>query len=229
MLFSLSVCNSTSAQQPGQADPLAICDDCREQASLERGGCFPYHSPRLFGGAFRDFAEKPHDGLAAGLVVLDYEIGRCTRKCAQTGEDFKPGQPFYSALMQDGAEITRRDFSEAAWQGPPENCIGSWKSVMPDPNAKKVAWAPQDVILDFFIELEHQPDKLDTRFVLALLMVRRHVLRLEDTETVGSHEQMVLYCPRNETEYRVLVSQPAPERISQIQIELELLLFSAVE
>ena len=161
--------------------------------------------------------------------VLEYDIGRCTRKCAATGEDFQPGQPFYSALIQEGAEITRQDYCEAAWQGPPENCIGSWKSVMPDPNAKKVEWAPQDVILDFFIELEKQSEKADTRYVLTLLMVRRHLLRLEDTEHENEREIMVLYCPRNETEYRVPVVQPSQERINEIQSELELLLFSAVE
>ena len=60
-------------------------------------------------------------------------------------------------------------------------------------------------------------------------MVRRHILRLEDSEDESGKEIMVLYCPRNEAEYRVPVVQPTQERINKIQSELELLLFSAVE
>lgn len=161
--------------------------------------------------------------------MLDYEIGRCTRKCAESGEEFKPREAFYSALIPSGAEIQRLDFSESAWKGAPENCLGFWRSVMPDPHAKKVAWAPHDVILDFFVELENQPHKADTRYVLTLLLVRKHLLRLEETETQAGDEVMVLYCPKKESEFRVPVVDPTAERVSEIQNELELLLFSAVE
>lgn len=160
--------------------------------------------------------------------VLEYEIGRCTRRCATTGEEFQPGDVFYSVLLPEGGEIKRLDYSAAVWEQAPDGSLGTWKSVMPDPHAKKVEWAPHDVMLDYFIQLQQQAAHPDTLYVLTLLMVRRHILRLEESERDERGEVMVLYCPRTETEYRVPVVHPQPSRIDTIQAELEQLLFSAV-
>ena len=98
---------------------------------------------------------------------------------------------------------------------------------MPTPSAKKLHWAPNDVMLHYFEQLENQPQKQDVRYVLALLMIRRRVVRLEDTEDLGDdHELMVISCPRNENEYKVSVVPPTEERINEIQKELAELLFA---
>ncbi len=215
--------HSTSAAAEGQAERSAGRMRSRHVSALSKAAGL--RTIRRGFAAKRWLAEEP----LSEWTVLDYEIGRCSRRCAESGEEFKPGESFYSVLLPAGAEIVRKDYREQAWNGPPEGCIGSWKSVMPDPNAKRVEWAPNDVILEFFVELENQPQKSDTRYVLTLLMVRRHLLRLEDSEQEGDQEVMVLYCPRNETEYRVPVVTPTPDRVQAIQSELERLLFSAVQ
>ena len=98
---------------------------------------------------------------------------------------------------------------------------------MPAPSAKKLHWAPNDVMLHYFEQLENQPQKQDVRYVLALLMIRRRVFRLEDTEDLGDdRELMVIFCPRNENEYKVSVVPPTEERINEIQKELAELLFA---
>jgi hypothetical protein len=138
-----------------------------------------------------------------------------------------PGETFYSVLVAEGAEVVRYDYSEEAWDKPPENAIGWWKSQMAEPNAKKVNWAPNDVMLHYFQQLEAQEDKADVRFVLTLLMIRRRVLRLEEAETEPKgREEMLVFCPRNETEYRVPVVTPSRERAQEIQEELVQLLFA---
>jgi len=88
-------------------------------------------------------------------------------------------------------------------------------------------WAPNDVMLHFFEELENQPAQADMRFVLALLLVRRRVFREEqrDTDDQG-RELMVLYCPRREATYTVPAIPPTPDRIEEIQGELARLLFA---
>ena len=158
---------------------------------------------------------------------MDYEIQRCTRHCSVTERDLAPGEYFYSALVSDGAEMERLDYSIDAWSGPPQNAVGWWKSRMPVANEKRMRWAPNDVMLEFFGQLEQQPDKQDMRYVLALLLVRRRVMRLEERE-LGENgaEILVLYCPRRETTYRVPESAPEDSRIDEIQEELARLLFA---
>ena len=143
-----------------------------------------------------------------------------------TDKEFKPEETFYSVLIADGAEIVRRDFSESAWEGPPEGTVGWWQSRMPSANSKKIGWAPNDVMLEFFQELDGKPEKEDLRYVLTLLLIRRRVMRLEETEQHEGREQLVIYCNRQEQTYRVPVVYPDPARTQEIQDELATLLLA---
>lgn len=158
---------------------------------------------------------------------MDFEVQRCTRHCAETGNEFKPDEVFFSALIADQAQIVRKDFCVDAWQGPPDGALGWWKSKMPSRNSRRVNWAPNDIMLDYFSELQQQPEKQDVLYVLTLLMIRRRLLRIEDEETVEDGKlKLNVYCPRRETNYDVLVVEPDAQRQQEIQEELSALLFA---
>ncbi len=159
--------------------------------------------------------------------MIDYEVQRCTRHCAASGRELQPGEEFYSTLTAEGAQVVRRDYAAEVWQGPPEETLGWWKSHMPERDAKKLHWAPNDVMLELLESLESRPEKQDMRYVLSLLLVRRRVLRWEETERdQAGHEVSVLYCPRRETTYRVTTVMPDDARTVEIQDELAQLLIA---
>jgi hypothetical protein len=169
---------------------------------------------------------SPLSRLKTGPLMIDYEVQRCTRHCAISGRELQPGETFYSTLTAEGAQVVRQDYSAEAWHGPPEGVLGWWQAHMPRRDAKKLHWAPNDVMLDLLEGLESQSDKLELRYVLALLLIRRRVVRLEETERdESSRETSLLYCPRRETTYRVITAMPSEERTAQIQQELARLLF----
>ncbi|HUY35768.1 MAG TPA: hypothetical protein VMV69_23695 [Pirellulales bacterium] len=158
---------------------------------------------------------------------MDYEVQRRTRHCVASGRPLNEGEEFYSALVAEGAEVRRYDYAIEAWQGAPAAAIGWWKSRMPSREAKKTQLAPGEVLLQLFTELEGAAEKQDMRYVLALLLVRRRVLRLEETEhDETGNEVLSLYSPRDEAVHRVTVVMPGKERTVQIQQELEGLLFA---
>jgi len=84
---------------------------------------------------------------------------------------------------------------------------------MPERDARKQQFAPNDVMLDLLESLEPRADMQDLRYVLALLLIRRRVVRLEETVPGDlGQEVSLLYCPRRETTYRVPVATPSTER-----------------
>lgn len=168
-------------------------------------------------------------------MLLDFEVQRCTRRCATTDRPLEAGEVCYSVLEAQGAEIVRKDYSAEAWDGPPEGAIGWWKSRIPEPTAKKVKLAPNEVLLELFDQLAEQPDGSDMRYVLALLLMRRRVLRME-TPPESSHpssgrdvETIVVYCPRREATYELPVVTPDEARIDVIQQQLSELLIADAE
>jgi hypothetical protein len=158
---------------------------------------------------------------------MDYEVQRCTRHCAASGRPLAEGEEFYSVLIAEGAEVRRYDYAVETWQGAPPGVIGWWKSRIPEREAKKTQLAPGEVLFQLFAELEAATDKQDMRYVLSLLLIRRRVLRLEDTESdEQGREVLVLYSPRDDTTHRALGVVPDPERANAIQQELDRLLFA---
>lgn len=158
---------------------------------------------------------------------MDYEVQRCTRQCGKSGRDLAPGEEFYSVLVAEGSEVVRRDYAVEAWEGPPEGAVAWWKSQMPNPQATKMRLAPNEVLLQLFDQLEDQPEKRDMRYVLALLLVRRRVMRLEESERdAEGNELLVLYCPRRDAAYKVPEETPGDARVKEIQEELGQLLYA---
>lgn len=158
---------------------------------------------------------------------MDYEVERCTRHCATSQRELREGEEFFSVLITERGNVRRHDYAAEAWAGPPEAAIAWWKSRLPTREAKKGELAPNDVLLRLFQGLEAVPQQLDMRYVLALLLVRRRVLREEDTELDAAGRQvLVLYCPRDETSHRVVVAMPDERRTEQIQAELGRLLLA---
>jgi len=167
-------------------------------------------------------------------MLLDFEVQRSTRRCAATDRALEPGDVCYSVLEVQGADVVRKDYCREAWTGAPETAFGWWKSRIPEPTAKKVKLAPNDVLLELFDELADRHEQLDLRYVLTLLLIRRRVLRLDvPSEATASKpvddpqaECMVVYCPKRDAAYEVQVAMPDPSRIDEIQQQLSDLLIA---
>jgi hypothetical protein len=167
-------------------------------------------------------------------MLLDFEVQRCTRCCAATERPLEPGDECYSVLEIAGADVVRKDYSPEAWKGAPDAAFGWWKSRVPEPTAKKIKLAPNDVLLELFDQLADKTEQQDLQYVLALLLVRRRVLRVDVTHESPSEddhksEMMTLYCPKRDSTFDVSVAMPNSERIDEIQQQLSELLVAGAE
>ncbi len=161
-------------------------------------------------------------------MMQDYQdVQRCTRRCAATDRELAAGETYYSVLQVQGAQVERLDYCEQAWHGPPENALSWWKAALPQPDHQAVQWAPDQVVLQYFEQLADHPEQADQRYVLALLLVRRRILRLDRQEESSPGERVLcLVHPDSEREYFVPEVEPEVERLEAIQASLRQLLFA---
>jgi hypothetical protein len=169
------------------------------------------------------------------------DIPRCSRVCAATSRELKPGDTFFSVLFEEKNVIKRLDYSLEAWHGPPtENSgsedsnrhekpelIGYWKSKVPLSHDTKNKLAPGDILLNFFDQLIGQPEKAEICYVLVLLLIRRRLFRLEKEEPdpVTGKPCLTIYCPKRDIAYSVTAEVPSEERIEELQDTLTNLLY----
>jgi hypothetical protein len=154
--------------------------------------------------------------------MKDYQIQASTRRCAVSGREIKPGERFYSVLLDEGDSFVRQDFSLEAWQGPPEKTFSFWQGRLPARGAPKRPPIDDELLLDCFVRLEGEPEpgKQAFRFVLALLLVRRKRLRIEDASRDGSQEVLVLRDSRSRAKYLVIDPGLPDDELESVQDEV---------
>lgn len=156
---------------------------------------------------------------------MDYEFRKVNRKCHATGNPIKPGDEFVSAIVSEGNQINRYDYSVAGWADPPPNTIGFWKSSLPKLNSTGNRMAPPEVIVELFMQLETDKNKLDLRFVLGLLMLRRKLLRIDSVDSNEKREVWNCICAISEQETKLLVREIPNKKVNQLQNQIVELLF----
>lgn len=159
-------------------------------------------------------------------MLLDFEVRTCSRSCAETGKELQPGEVYFSVLsvQEKGqeTETVRRDFSVEAWSGPSETCLGWWRSRVPV-KEEKPKLAPTEVMLNLFTALADRPAAIKPedrqfRYLLGLLLIRRRVLRREDSiHNKAGKEVLMLSAPRRDEQYELMVDEPNQEQAVQIQ------------
>ena len=156
--------------------------------------------------------------------MLHFEFKKSSRKCYASEREFKPGDGFYSALLEcEDGQSERRDFSIDQWDGPPDDCIGWWKSSVPELGKGKVYWAPKRVLIAYFEHLQTSEQTADLAFVTGLLLMQKKMLTQLDSEFGES--TLELHCRSSNTTYSLAVVDISSERLAAIQQELAEKLF----
>lgn len=152
--------------------------------------------------------------------MLNFDFKRTSRKCSVSDRPFERGEEFVSALVEINGELVRKDFALGSWEEPPENCIGWWKSRMPDLDKGRIYWAPNEVLLTYFQHLLEQPDAQDAAYVMAVLLVRRRTLQMIETDESTEPPTLVVHHRKTNSEFRVAAIDIPSHRITEIQTEL---------
>ena len=158
--------------------------------------------------------------------MLHFDFKRNSKKCSKTDRVLQPGEEFYSALVESGDATERLDFSVEAWESPPENCLGWWKSKIPDLSHGKIYWAPKHVMLAYFEHVSQQPDQADVAYITGLLLAQRKILTIEESFDEPDGPMLQLRNRHDKETYSLPVVECTPQRLAEIQAELSERLFT---
>jgi hypothetical protein len=154
--------------------------------------------------------------------MTEYQIQPPSRRCTVTGRELKPGERFFTALLEEGEQFRRQDYSSEAWTGPPANAFGFWSGRVPSADPSRRPTIDDDLLADCFQRLEGQqePHKLSFRYVLALLLMRRKRLRFEEARVESGREIMRLRCSRTREVYEVINPGLTADQLAAAQDEV---------
>ncbi len=154
--------------------------------------------------------------------MTEYQIQPNTRKCAVSGRELRPGERFFSALLDENGHFLRQDYSAEAWSGPPQGALGFWAGKIPAADQQHKPRFDDDLLVDCFQRLEGQedPGRVNFRYVVALLLMRRKRFKFEQSITEGGVEKICLRCARTGERYEIVNPRLNPEEMVQVQEEV---------
>ena len=120
----------------------------------------------------------------------DWEINKPLGQCCGSGKKIEYGEEYFGALVETGGELQRRDFSEDYWEKEKPSVFCYWKSKLSDPGQKKQIFVDDQMLMAFFERLENETEqeKVNFRFVLALILMRKRRLKYDTTKVEEGKE-----------------------------------------
>jgi hypothetical protein len=128
----------------------------------------------------------------AGKPQSGYEVSRPQGVCAVTGHPIGADEKFMAALRETPMGFERLDVSMPAWPDfDRKDVVAFWQTTMPKTEAKKKLFVDDEVLCQLFERLAdvQEPAKLNFRFVLGLILMRKRMLIYETTRHEGAKDE----------------------------------------
>jgi hypothetical protein len=154
---------------------------------------------------------------------MDYHFKPPSKNCATTGRPLAPGTVCHSVLVEKNGVLTRLDYSDDGWQGPPAGHLGYWQTTVPTGHDPREQRLDPDMAFRYFEQLGETADSTTDRqrYVLALLMLQHRKLRLDGTRFDEDAEILELSGQNGEGTYDVRNLRLSDAETRQIQAELK--------
>ncbi|MCD4831548.1 MAG: hypothetical protein K8R02_07070 [Anaerohalosphaeraceae bacterium] len=154
--------------------------------------------------------------------MAEWQIDKPLGVCAGTDLIIEPDCEYFAALVEAEEGLTRRDYSCDYWQQNRPEVFCYWKSKMPKQEQKKNLFVDNDMLLAFFDRLENETDqdKLNFRFVLMLILMRKRILKYDSSKSLDGKEVWVLKVVHRDHRAEVVNPQLTEEQVAQLSSQL---------
>jgi len=120
----------------------------------------------------------------------EWEVSKPLGQCCGSGKKIEYGEDYFAALVETEEGLARRDFCADYWNGAKPDVFCYWKSRLPQPNEKKHIFIDDKMLMAFFerLEQESEQEKINFRFVLTLVLMRKRRLKYDSSKIEGDKE-----------------------------------------
>jgi hypothetical protein len=154
--------------------------------------------------------------------MADWEIHKPLGTCVGTERVIGPGEEYIATLIETEQGLVRRDFCLDYWNQNKPQVYCYWKSTMPSSERKKKLFIDDDMLIAFFERLENETDeeKVNFRFVLTLILMRKRILKYDSSENVDGKELWTLKIAGRGEIARVINPHLTEDKIEQLSSQL---------
>ncbi len=133
----------------------------------------------------------------------EWEINKALGQCSGTGRKIEYGEEYFAALLETEQGLQRRDFCSDYWQAEKPEVFCYWRTKLPSPDQKKQVFVDDEMLMSFFERLaeETEQEKVNFRFVLALVLMRKRRLKYDSSKIEAEKE---IWCLRVAGDKRIV-------------------------
>lgn len=159
-------------------------------------------------------------------MAQDWQVGHSTGRCSVSDRELMEGEEFYAVLFEDGDSFRRADYSLESWTGPPPDSFCHFKTRVPVKEKKKRLLVDDELLMNFFLRLGGESDasRVRFRFVLALILMRKRLLRYETTESVDGQEFWTMTAPKDHATHKLLNPHLTDDQIEGVSEQITLIM-----
>lgn len=154
--------------------------------------------------------------------MAEWDIHKPLGTCAGTGRTIEPDEEFIATLIETPQCLVRRDYCAEYWMANRPNVYCYWKSTMPKGDQKKKIFVDNDMLLAFFERLASETDeeKVNFRFVLTLVLMRKRIVKYDSSKTVDGKEIWTVRITGRGEEAQVINPDLTEDKIEQLSNQL---------
>jgi len=153
----------------------------------------------------------------------DWKTPRPTEQCAGCRHVFEPGETVRAFLYEASTGYERRDYCADCLPADDRQAVGSWRTRRPVLAARRRTAFDAAAAYELFQQLEDdaEPARTQLRFLLALLLWRKRVLKLARTCDETGCEYWEFRDLHADVTHRVRRPALAEEELDQLSSQLE--------
>jgi len=162
-------------------------------------------------------------GILIGMLQMDWDISKTSLVCAACNKEFAEEQEIFSALYDEQQGFVRRDYCIGCHPSQDQAAVFSfWHTRIPPHDAPVRRFVDDEVIHDLFRRLEghDDPGKRNFRYVLALLLMRKKVLKFREFRRDEKGDVLLLQDRLTDAVHTVVDPDLSEEQIEQVTEEI---------